>query len=106
MRKLLPLLAVSLGLGFLGCATPVEGALAGGALGAGLGAVVGGGEGAVIGGAAGAVTGAVVSDQQRGYTRTYYRKSKVAPARSGYYETRVRRSPSGEYYEERVWIRR
>jgi len=60
-----------------GCATRTEnGALIGGALGAGTGAIIGSqsghtGEGALIGGAAGAVGGAVIGNQteQRGGPR-------------------------------------
>lgn len=51
-----------------GCSNAGEGALSGGALGAGLGAIVGSmyadaGKGALIGAAAGAVGGAVLGDQ-------------------------------------------
>lgn len=114
MRKLLlPLLGVSLGFSLLGCNTTAreDGALLGGALGAGLGAIVGhqsghAGEGALIGGAAGAITGAIVGDQYEKVPTQTYRRAHPAPAPAGYYETRVRRGLSGELYEERVWVTR
>jgi len=51
----------------VGCSEPLspreQGALIGGAGGAGIGALAGGGKGAAIGGAAGALGGAVIGDQ-------------------------------------------
>jgi len=101
-----------------GCnTTPVQdGAVVGGALGAGTGAILGHqvgkqGEGALIGAGIGALTGALVGDQidRAGRQPTYppqqataYRSSP--PAVSGRYETRLVRTPSGETYEERVWV--
>lgn len=107
-------IAVVLGLGLMGLlagceTTPTqEGAVIGGALGAGAGAIIGNqsghsGTGALIGGAAGALTGALVGDQV-----DENKKKKAAqnqrPAGSGHYETRLVRTPSGETYEERVWV--
>ena len=102
-----------------GCnTTPTQdGALLGGALGAGLGAIVGNqsghaGEGALIGAGAGALTGAIVGDQvdearQSRYpqNRHTYRRSSAAPrVEQGHYDVRIVRTPSGETYEERVWV--
>ena len=94
----------------VGCeTTPTqEGAVIGGALGAGAGAIIGHqsghqGEGALIGGAAGALTGALVGDQV-----DESRKRKQQPAQPsaqrGHYETRTVTTQSGETYEERVWV--
>ncbi len=111
---------ITLGCGLLivltvGCeTTPVQqGALMGGALGAGAGAIIGnqshgrGGEGALIGAAAGALTGALVGDQveksrQRGYAQG--QAASQPQAVRGHYENRIVRTPSGETYEERVWV--
>lgn len=98
-----------------GCnTTPVQdGAVVGGALGAATGAVIGHqqgkqGEGALIGAGVGALLGALAGDQVE------QRRPATAPrvqeparghaAPSGHYETRVYRAPSGERYEERVWV--
>ena len=124
-----PLIAVAvtaIGLALAtGCnTTPVQdGAVVGGALGAGTGAILGHqvgkqGEGALIGAGIGALTGALVGDQidkagQRQAAApppaplpppqgTAYRST--GPTRSGHYETRLVRTPSGETYEERVWV--
>lgn len=99
-----------------GCqTTPVQdGALLGGAAGAGLGAIAGHqsghqGEGALIGAAAGALTGALIGDQvdrpKPARTVTYAPVSPApASARAGHYETRVVRGPGGERYEERIFV--
>jgi len=101
-----------------GCATtPVQqGAWTGGALGAGLGSIIGNqsgdaGEGALIGAGVGALTGALIADDNQ-YREPRYRAPSrrvysvpVPPRPRGHYETRVMRGPSGERYEERVWVR-
>jgi hypothetical protein len=99
-----------------------DGTVVGGALGAGTGAILGHqvgkqGEGALIGAGIGALTGALVGDQidkagQRQATApppaplppqsSAYQS--IGPVRSGHYETRLVRTPSGETYEERVWV--
>lgn len=109
---------------FMGCqTTPTQqGAVLGGAVGAGLGTIIGHQsgqqlEGALIGAGAGAVAGALIGDQvderrarapQPAYVVEQrpvreYRVVERQPAR-GYYETRIVRSASGEVYEERVWV--
>lgn len=117
------LAGMALTLGALaGCnTTPTQdGAILGGAIGAGLGAIVGNqsghaGEGALIGAGAGALTGALVGDgvderRQRRYAAPAPAPAPVAqpvgttPVR-GHYETRIVRGPNGETYEERVFIR-
>lgn len=100
-----------------GCATASkgEGAALGGLLGAGLGAIVGNqsghqGEGALIGAAAGAITGtAIASGNERAGAR--YTEKRSRPSHTprtvtvrGHYEHRIVRAPSGETYEERVWV--
>jgi hypothetical protein len=103
-----------------GCnTTPAQdGAVLGGALGAGLGAVIGNqrghaGEGALIGAGAGALTGALIGDQvgrerhrqqQTVYPAPRPDASVSAPRQTGHYEMRIVRPPSGERYEERVWV--
>lgn len=109
-----------------GCnTTPVQdGAVVGAALGSAAGAVIGHqsgqqGEGALIGAGTGALIGALVGDQvdrrpQAGYAQPapqqpqVRRQSAPGPARlpsqGGHYETRVVTAPSGEKYEERVWV--
>jgi outer membrane lipoprotein SlyB len=91
--------------------TPTQqGALWGGALGAGAGAIIGNqvhghsGEGALIGAAAGALTGALVGDQVDQARRQG--PPPAAPVRTvrGHYENRIVRTPTGETYEERVWV--
>ena len=98
-----------------GCATTPSGrgATTGGVLGAGLGAIIGHqsghqGEGAVIGAVLGAMTGAIAGDQvEKERTRhsvpVAVQRSSQPEAR-GHYEVHVLRSPSGERYEERVWV--
>jgi len=93
-----------------GCATtPTQkGALIGGASGAGLGAVIGHqsghqGEGALIGAAGGAIAGAVIGDQVK-KKRQRQAGQNQQPVERGHYETRIITTPSGETYEERVWV--
>lgn len=116
----------------LGCnTTPTQdGAVLGGALGAASGAVIGHqsgrqGEGALIGAGVGALTGALIGDQvdehRQRHRGTAYQPApayRESPARShqgypasqptrverGRYETRIVTTPSGETYEERVWV--
>jgi hypothetical protein len=120
--------ALTLALGILlsGCnTTPVQdGLIAGGAVGAGLGAIAGdtmgkAGEGALIGAGVGAITGALIGDHIEKSTApqpivqaaplppppTVHlpSRSAVRPS-SGRYETRTVLSPSGERYEEQVWV--
>lgn len=96
-----------------GCATTPakDGALIGGALGAGLGAIIGNqsghqGEGALIGAGAGLLSGALVGRAQRQAANA----SRAVAAHShervqrGRYVTRIVTAPSGETYEERVWV--
>lgn len=107
--------------GLVACeTTPVQqGALMGGALGAGAGAIIGnqshgrGGQGALIGGAAGALTGALVGDQVQKNREKNYRPLNTEPAAQpapaptaerGHYENRVVKKANGETYEERVWV--
>ena len=102
-----------------GCVTPTQqGAVAGGLLGAGAGAIIGNqsghaGEGALIGAGAGALAGALYGDTVDESTQNTAAarpvapppvSSSVRPVPSGHYETRVVRAPSGETYEERVWV--
>ncbi len=118
-RLIFLVLAAGVAVALAGCnTTPVQdGAVLGGALGAGTGAILGHqvgkqGEGALIGAGLGALTGALVGDQideagQRPVAAappqvTSYRSS--GPPASGHYETRLVRSPSGQTYEERVWV--
>lgn len=110
------MIAVALMLALSACeTTPVQdGAIIGGALGAGLGAIAGNqvgktGEGALIGAGAGALTGALVGDHIEKSTapRTVvYRPAPPPPvlrSHGGRYEVRTVISPGGERYEERVW---
>ena len=91
-----------------GCeTTPTQqGAVIGGALGAGAGAIIGnqsghGGEGALIGAAGGALAGAVAGDQ---VDEARKKKGEAEPVQRGHYETRIVTKPNGETYEERVWV--
>ncbi len=108
----------------LGCSTTPaqDGAVLGGALGAGLGAIVGHqsghqGEGALIGAGAGALIGAIMGDSTEsrhsghapnnayaGNHSDTRRMYDSATPSEGHYESRVVTTPSGERYEERVWI--
>lgn len=117
-----------------GCVTATQrGAAGGGLVGAGIGALIGdasgyGIEGALIGAGVGAATGALIGsevDRERYYYGTppppapapvYYRPAPAPPppapahfSRSyrverGHWEVRLVKGPSGEYYEERVWV--
>ncbi|NUM53059.1 MAG: glycine zipper 2TM domain-containing protein [Candidatus Hydrogenedentes bacterium] len=101
-----------------GCqTTPTQqGALTGGLIGAGAGAIVGNqvdgksGEGALIGAGLGALTGALIGDhvdEKRSRSQVYAPPQAPPPGQtstSGHWETRVRTTPSGETYEERVWV--
>jgi hypothetical protein len=92
--------------------------MTGALLGAGAGAIIGNqsdgksGEGALIGAGVGALTGALIGDhvderrsRQQG-TRQVYAPPQAAPqpTSTGHWETRTRRTASGETYEERVWV--
>ena len=99
-----------------GCnTTPVkDGAVLGTILGGGLGAVVGNqsghaAEGALIGGAAGLLTGAAIGDAKKQGLKAQQQQQYApppanAPVVRGHYETRIVETPSGETYEERVWV--
>lgn len=99
------------------------GAIIGGASGApGVGAAIGAG----VGAATGAVVGDAVDHERYGNSPHYhtpgggtyvYQERVVAPpppaprtfsrsyrVEEGHYEVRLVRAPSGEYYEERVWV--
>lgn len=115
---ILAALSLALVVALTGCETSprADGAVLGGALGAGLGAIVGHqsghqGEGALIGAGAGALIGAIAGDQvEQSRRRTgYYSQAPVyrsapPPSGAGHWEVRQRRAPSGELYEERVWV--
>jgi len=108
-----------------GCATmtPTQGgAVTGGAIGAGTGALIGSttghaGEGALIGAGVGALSGALIGDgidESRTVRRQntvvveepprVKRVERVERVEYGHYENRIVRTPSGETYEERVWV--
>ncbi len=101
-----------------GCATtPVQqGALGLGAVGAGAGAIIGNqtghaGEGALIGAGVGALTGALVGDAIEHSTPppppVYHAPGPPPPPPTvGYWQTRVVSGPTGERYEQRVWVTR
>ena len=93
-----------------GCeTTPTQqGAVVGGALGAGAGAIIGHqsghqGEGALIGAAGGALAGALIGDQVD-EKRTRQQNRQTTTTQRGHYETRTVTTQSGETYEERVWV--
>ena len=111
--------------GLTGCATmtPTQGgALTGATIGAGTGALIGGasrgraGEGALVGAAVGGLSGALVGDaiDESRTTRVQnevvvheperVRRVQTERVETGRYETRIVRTPSGETYEERVWV--
>jgi len=116
--------------GLTGCETSPtqDGALIGGAVGAGTGAIVGHqsgkqGEGALIGAAAGALIGALAGDrvddrrqrrqQQQQQPVQQVQTAPAAPAApaqqtaqapQGRWETRTVTTQSGETYQERVWV--
>lgn len=121
--------AVALAVAFtfvVGCnTTPTqEGAIAGGAIGAGAGAIIGNqvkgqsGEGALIGAGIGAITGALIGDQvderrdrkaqqqpaQPVQQQVPVAQSQTPPPQRGHWETRTVTTQSGETYEERVWV--
>lgn len=120
MKKIALCLVLPVALLAAGCnTTPTQdGAILGGALGAGLGAIVGHqsghqGEGALIGAGAGALTGAIIGDQvdeERHRTYPQNRNTQAQPTaqpqrtQQGHYDIRIVRTPSGETYEERVWV--
>lgn len=107
-----------------GCTTTQgqDGAVLGGLLGATAGAIIGNqsgdaGEGALIGAGLGAIAGGAIgeSSANKTYTRTVYREvpaprqvvvTERRPVRraAGHYEVRLVRTPSGETYEETVWV--
>jgi uncharacterized protein YcfJ len=108
-----------------GCTTTGahDGALLGGLLGAGAGAIIGNqpgdaGEGALIGAGLGAITGAIIGDSMEKSRYTTREVVYVQPPpqvrtvlrtrqpirRAGHYEMHLVRGPSGETYEERVWV--
>ncbi len=106
-----------------GCTTTgnpaAEGAVLGGALGAGTGAIIGhqsghGGEGAAIGAGLGALTGAIMGDAVRQNRRPVGQQQVQRPlpppepaapyGSGGHYENRIVQTPSGGTYEERVWV--
>ncbi len=94
-----------------GCATTKDSSILGGALGAGLGAIVGNqsghqGEGTLIGAGAGALAGALVGHaiENAKTTTKHTRNATKIPVERGHYVTRIVKTPSGETYEERVWV--
>ncbi len=107
------LLAAALLPATVGCnTTPTQdGAVLGGALGAATGAIIGHqsgkqGEGALIGAGTGALAGALIGDQvdERGGIGRQSVAAPVSQPAEGHYETRIVTAPSGEKYEERVWV--
>ena len=121
MLKKLILSATLLGTTVLtGCQTTStqEGAVIGGVLGGATGAIIGHqsghqGEGALIGAGVGAITGAIVGDQvDQRERRNYPQNQNTHPQptaqpqhrQNGHYDVRIVRTPSGETYEERVWV--
>ena len=91
-----------------GCeTTPTQqGAVLGGALGAGAGAIIGNqsghsGTGALIGAGGGALVGALAGDQ---VDEARKGQRQPEPVQRGHYETRIVTRPNGETYEERVWV--
>lgn len=122
---ILPVLLLS-SLVLTGCASQSghDGAVLGGLLGVGSGAIIGNqsgdaGEGALIGAGLGAIAGGLIGDstERNRYTTTrrevIYSQSwptrtvittREPIRRAGHYEIRLVRSPSGETYEERVWV--
>lgn len=120
MKRLMTLSILALAAVASGCnTTPVQdGAILGGALGAGAGAIIGHqsghqGEGALIGAGLGALTGAIAGDQVDEARNGNYPQNRhthpqpsAAPVRTqqGHYDIRIVRTPSGETYEERVWV--
>lgn len=119
-RPVTGLVTVLLAASLAGCATTPtqQGAVAGGLLGAVAGGVIGHqsgarDQGAVIGAGAGALVGALIGDQVDEYRDRRAAAPVVIPRTTaigaqpvvtGRYETRLVRAPSGELYEERVWL--
>ncbi|MBP8128025.1 MAG: glycine zipper family protein [Candidatus Hydrogenedentes bacterium] len=115
---LLPLMALGMAIAVSGCeTTPAEdGAVLGAALGAGTGAIIGNqsghaGEGALIGAGIGALTGAIIGDAVGDSRQPQYAQPRpaapspvAAPVTTGHYENRLIVTPSGEMYEQRVWV--
>ena len=112
---ILSLLAVAFFM--VGCqTTPTQqGAMTGALVGAGAGAIIGNqsdgksGEGALNGAGLGALTGALIGDRvdENRSRRVYGPPASSPPPQaqpSGHWETRTRRTASGETYEERVWV--
>lgn len=84
-----------------------QGAVIGGATGALIGGIVGhqdgkAAEGAGIGAAVGGLTGALIGDTVD--ERRDRQAQQQQQPQAGHYETRIVRTPSGESYEERVWV--
>lgn len=118
MRILLGISMLAAAVAMAGCeTTPAgEGAVLGGALGAGTGAIIGhqsghAGEGALIGAGIGALSGALIGNavgdpppRQQPQPRVVTQPAP-APVVTGHYENRLVMLPSGEVYEERVWVR-
>ena len=100
----------------LSCTTTQKGAVAGGALGAGVGAIIGHQsghttEGALIGGGAGALGGALVGDaadnsrQRQGQYPQQPQAATPAPSPGGHGEVRKTTDANGNIVEEQVWVR-
>jgi hypothetical protein len=131
MQTMKAAILVTLAAATTGCVTAAErGAVGGGLVGAGIGALIGDAsgyplEGALIGAGVGAATGALIGsdvDRQRYYqpapppAPVYYQPAAPPPApapthfsrsyrvETGHWEVRLVKGPSGEYYEERVWV--
>jgi uncharacterized protein YcfJ len=118
----LSVIGIGLSLGTLGCSTNAgNGALIGGAAGAGLGAIIGHNShgrtasGAAIGGAAGAIGGALIGNEMdkkearerdrydddrptRRYRDDYYDRDRDRGG-DGYYESRHYEDSNGRYYD-------
>lgn len=113
MAKYWTVLGIAAAIFAAGCeTTPTQqGALTGAAIGAGAGAIIGNqvdgksGEGALIGAGLGALSGALIGDRiDENRSRRVYQESPPPPPPRGHWETRTRRTESGEIYEERVWV--
>ncbi len=127
-RVVLTLLALLLTGLMVGCTTTQQGAVAGGAIGAGTGAIIGhqsghGGEGALIGGAVGAISGGLIGheiDKSRQPPPPAYQSEGEYYGGGDYYEgdynaegrrwvpeheeTRVYTAPDGSRYEKRILV--
>ncbi len=114
IKRLVMLLVIAgVALAGPGCATTKapEGAMLGGVIGAATGAVVGhqtghAGEGAAVGAAVGGLSGGIIGSQleRPASPNELQGAAPVAAPVTGHYETRLVRSATGEYYEERVWV--